>query len=92
MIATDVAPKPLSERLTISEAAAYLRVSTSTVRRRYRNGRLRGYKDEGILRFKLSDLEAFFDGGLVEQPAPAPKVDPLAPTALSQARSRGRAA
>jgi excisionase family DNA binding protein len=45
--------------LTVSEVAERLRVSTKTVRRRIKDGRLRSIRISGLIRIAMADLEDF---------------------------------
>lgn len=52
--------------LTVDEAAAYLSRHPSFVRRSVGERTLRVHKLGRLLRFKVSDLDAFIDAGCVE--------------------------
>lgn len=65
----------MSDLLTVSEAAATLRHSVSSVRRLVRRGRLPAYRVGGRLLFKPKDLDAFVAAGrlaVVPRSLPSP--------------------
>ncbi len=48
-----------NEWLTIQEAADYIRVKPTTIRKYMRNGKLVSYRQGNIVRLKRSDLDSF---------------------------------
>ena len=55
-------PRPCPDILTAEEAAVYLRLpGAASVRKFYRDGRIRGRRIGKHIRFKLSDLDAFVE-------------------------------
>jgi excisionase family DNA binding protein len=56
--------------LTIEEAAAYLKLAAQTIRRYVLNREIPFHKIRKVIRFRLSDIEAWIDyGGICGEPA-----------------------
>ncbi len=65
-------PPATSRPLTLVEAADWLNVSERYVRRLVAERRVAFHKVGHLLRFRVEDLQAFFEAGRVEPPPPAP--------------------
>lgn len=52
-------PKPLASVLTSEEAANFLKLPIDTLRKRVRKGEIPSFKIGALLRFRVSELEAF---------------------------------
>ncbi len=50
-----------TEWLTIQEAADYIRIKPTTIRKYIRNGKLISYRQGNIVRLKRSDLDNFLE-------------------------------
>ena len=67
-------PKPSDNGrpLTLVEAAAYLNVGERYVRRLVAERRIAFHKLGHLLRFRVEDLQAFFEAGRIEPEPPRP--------------------
>jgi len=64
-------PSRSTAPLTLSEAAAYLNVTPRFMRRLVAERRIAFHKVGALLRFRVEDLDAFFESGRVELIAPS---------------------
>jgi excisionase family DNA binding protein len=95
MSADPQVPVTEGDLLTMNEAAAYLKTSTTTLRRWVRNKKVRHVRMGGVLRFWRGDLDAFLAGQTVpveDTPVSKARAAAGAPSQRSQAARRGRAA
>jgi excisionase family DNA binding protein len=56
-------PGPIAPVLDSEEAAAFLKMPIDTLRKRVREGKIPSFKIGALLRFRVSELEAFVKGG-----------------------------